>query len=104
MSMPRYTCMESTETSSTSPSRRASSMATVDFPDAVTPTRATGRGGSPVTGARSPEVVEQGVELEPGAVTRVAVGVEQAPGQLGSEVQDERPGEDGQVPVTVGDA
>src|SRR3954451_23966075 len=37
MSMPRYTCMASAETSSTSPSRRAISRASADFPDAVGP-------------------------------------------------------------------
>ena len=41
MSMPRYTHMESTETISQSPLRRASSSAASDLPEAVTPTRAT---------------------------------------------------------------
>src|SRR5258706_13206719 len=38
MSRPRYTCMESTDTSSTSPRARATSSASADFPEAVGPT------------------------------------------------------------------
>src|SRR3954463_6327508 len=38
MSRPRYTCMESTETSSTSPRARATWSASADFPEAVGPT------------------------------------------------------------------
>ena len=40
MSMPRYTCIESSDTISTSPSSRASANASADFPDAVGPTSA----------------------------------------------------------------
>ncbi len=40
MSMPRYTCMESTVTISRSPSAAATARATEDLPDAVHPTRA----------------------------------------------------------------
>jgi hypothetical protein len=42
--MPRYTCMLSIETSATSPSSRATAIATADFPDAVGPTIATRSG------------------------------------------------------------
>jgi len=38
--MPRYTCIESTDTISMSPRIRAASKARADFPDAVGPTRA----------------------------------------------------------------
>jgi hypothetical protein len=41
MSMPRYTCIASTETSSTSPNARAAAVATTDLPEAVGPTTAT---------------------------------------------------------------
>src|SRR3954466_14887953 len=41
MSRPRYTCIESTETISHDPTRRATSSATPDLPDAVAPTIAT---------------------------------------------------------------
>jgi hypothetical protein len=41
MSMPRYTCIESIEISSTSPSCSATAIATADLPDAVGPTTAT---------------------------------------------------------------
>src|SRR5437764_148063 len=40
MSMPRYTCIESSETISTSPSPAATASATADLPDAVGPTMA----------------------------------------------------------------
>src|SRR5579863_3598251 len=43
MSMPRYTAMESTDTSSASGRRRATSRASAVLPDAVGPTRATCR-------------------------------------------------------------
>jgi hypothetical protein len=43
MSIPRYTLMESAETISTSPRLWATANATSDFPDAVVPTRTTGR-------------------------------------------------------------
>ena len=66
MSMPRYTAMESTETSSASGRRRARARANVDFPDAVGPTRATGDG----RGTR-PYRTETGmrVRVDGGAVT-----------------------------------
>ncbi len=41
MSMPLYTHIESTDTISTSPRRRATSNAASDFPEAVTPRRET---------------------------------------------------------------
>ena len=47
MSMPRYTCIESTETSSRSRCRRARARASADLPDAVVPTTARCR---PLTG------------------------------------------------------
>ena len=40
MSIPRYTCIESSDTISTSPSSRARANASADFPDAVGPTSA----------------------------------------------------------------
>ena len=52
MSMPRYTCIESTETSSQLGSRRASARASADLPDAVAPTSTAWR--PDVTGGRAP--------------------------------------------------
>ena len=52
MSMPRYTHIESTETISTSPRRRATSSAASDFPDAVTPRREDD-GQAPASGIRT---------------------------------------------------
>jgi hypothetical protein len=51
MSMPRYTCIESMLTSSTSGRARATASASADLPDAVVPTTATvaGRTGSTLT-------------------------------------------------------
>ena len=51
MSMPRYTCIESTDTSSTSPRWRARARASDDLPDAVVPTMASG-GGAPSGSSR----------------------------------------------------
>ena len=45
MSMPRYTCMESTVTISRSPSAAATARATEDLPDAVHPTSASRAAG-----------------------------------------------------------
>ncbi len=53
MSMPRYTCMESSETISTSPSAAATARATADFPDAVGPTIARCTGHTTATGIRT---------------------------------------------------
>ena len=55
MSMPRYTCMESTDTSSQVASCRASSRASADFPDAVGPDRTS----RPVTWARPTALAKQ---------------------------------------------
>src|SRR5712664_1893129 len=58
MSSPRYTCIESSETISTSPADRAIASASADLPDAVGPTSATCRvtrprpGSEPCAGAR----------------------------------------------------
>ena len=53
MSRPRYTCIESSETISTSPAARASSSASADLPDAVGPTSARCRRHTATTGMRT---------------------------------------------------
>jgi hypothetical protein len=47
MSSPRYTCIESTDTISTSRSACAAAIATADFPDAVAPMSARCRVNAP---------------------------------------------------------
>jgi hypothetical protein len=73
MSMPRYTCIESIEISSTSPSCSATTIATADLPDAVGPTTAT-MGRRPLTRRltarrRDPDLVGRfGHQLDEAAV------------------------------------
>src|SRR5688500_1298433 len=76
MSMPRYTCIESTLTISTSGAKaRAISSAMADFPDAVGPTIASGRRGPSDCGNRYAGLVTwTGSDLDETAVEEVRRG------------------------------